>query len=251
MEVATEDGAVTERASILIVEDEEDIRHLLEHTMVKERYAVTAVTSGEEAVEHLSDEAPDVVLLDLMLPGMDGLEVCRRIRARDDLSETAIVMVTARGDETDVVTGLEFGADDYVVKPFSPRVLSARVRAVLRRKPDVETDSDDQKLTFGPLAIWPHRHEVTIAGKPVDLTASEFSLLSLLTSRPGRVFTRGQIIESIHGRLVAVTDRSVDVQVVGLRRKLGPMGKSIQTVRAVGYRFNPVTTRDTEALQSS
>jgi two-component system phosphate regulon response regulator PhoB len=174
-----------------------------------------------------------------MLPGVDGLAVCRRLKADPRAAHVPVIMLTAKGEETDIVAGLELGADDYVTKPFSPRVLLARVRAVLRRRTaTVPSEQEDESvIERNGLTIRPERHEVLVDDQPVELTATEFKLLHLLASRPGRVFTRQQIIEAIHGKFTAVTDRSVDVQVVMLRRKLGRRAANVQTVRGVGYRF--------------
>jgi len=225
-----------QKQSILVVEDEEDIRELISYNLSREGFRVSSVASGEAALKAAKDSPPDLVLLDLMLPGLDGLEVCRQIKANNATSQVPVLMVTAKGEEADVVTGLELGADDYIVKPFSPRVLLARVRAALRR---IDSKSADPKATIsiGGLVINPGRHEVTLDGDLLELTLTEFRMLHLLASRPGWVFTRYQIIEAIHGENYLVTDRSVDVQVVGLRKKLGSAGKLIETVRGIGYRF--------------
>lgn len=225
-----------QRQSILVVEDEEDIRELINYNLTREGFQVEAVATGEDALQSLKKLTPDLVLLDLMLPGVDGLEVCRRLKNNASTSSVPVVIVTAKGEEADVVTGLELGADDYVIKPFSPRVLLARVRAVLRRQDSPPVDEDDTLEIHG-MVIHPGRHEVTLEGKKVDLTLTEFRMLHLLASRPGWVFTRYQIIEAVHGENYLVTDRSVDVQVVGLRKKLGSAGKMIETVRGIGYRF--------------
>jgi len=222
--------------SILVVEDEDDIRELLRYNLAREGYRVTAAASGEEALKAAKDSLPDLVLLDLMLPGVDGLEVCRALKQDPRTRKLPIVMLTAKGEEADVVAGLELGADDYVTKPFSLRVLLARLRAVLRRSraaPPAETEA----IALHGLTIHPGRHEVLVQGQPVDLTATEFRLLHLLARRPGWVFTRGQIVSRLHGPDYAVTDRAVDVQVVSLRKKLGPWGKYVETVRGIGYRL--------------
>jgi len=181
-------------------------------------------------------EPPDVVVLDLMLPGMDGLEICRQLKRDDRTAHIPILMVTAKGEESDVVTGLELGADDYVVKPFSPKVLIARVRAVMRRK-RMEAPQGTEPIKIRDLVIHPGRHEVLAGGKPLDLTFSELRILQLLAGRPGWVFTRDQIVTAVHGESYPVTDRAVDVQIVGLRKKLGSRAHYIETVRGVGYRF--------------
>lgn len=175
-----------------------------------------------------------------MLPGIDGLEVCRRIRSDPRTASVPIVMLTAKGEESDIVIGLELGADDYVTKPFSPRVLTARIKSVLRRQATNANPSDEKVVSVGNLAIDRSRHEVCVAGAPVSLTHTEFSIALFLAHRPGRVFTRDQIVHGIRGEQVVVTDRSVDVHIVSLRRKLGDAGRYIQTVRGVGYRMEEV-----------
>ena len=226
------------KAHLLVVEDEEDLRELLVYNLAREGFRVTAVDSGEQALVKAGREHPDLVVLDLMLPGMDGLEVCRSLKSHDETAIVPIVMLTAKGEESDIVAGLELGADDYITKPFSPRVLSARIKAVLRRKQAERTEQqEDGAIDMDGLVISPSRHEVRLGDERIDLTATEFKLLMLLARRPGRVFTRQQIIEAVHGGMSAVTDRSVDVQVVTLRRKLGTRGDDIETVRGVGYRF--------------
>ncbi len=224
------------KGSILVVEDEDDIRELLRYNLAKEGYQVTGTASGEEALKSVKTSFPDLILLDLMLPGIDGLEVCRVLKGEARSRHIPIIMLTAKGEEADIVAGLELGADDYVTKPFSPRVLLARVRAVLRRR-RVETPAETAPLKIHELVIHPGRHEVLVGGRPLDLTATEFRLLHLLARRPGWVFTRAQIVNEIRGEDYPVTERAVDVQVVGLRKKLGPCGGYLETVRGIGYRF--------------
>jgi len=231
------DGVKAKR--VLIVEDEPDIQDLLSYNIGREGFDVVCADRGELALKIVEQHPPDLILLDLMLPGMDGLAVCRHLKGSDDTAGIPIVMLTAKGEETDVVVGLEMGADDYITKPFSPRILAARLKAVLRRPAgrDAERDGPGAVIRTGSLVITPERHEALVSGESVDLTATEFRLLCLLAGRVGRVFTRQQIIESVHEGFAAVTDRSVDVQIVSLRRKLGEAGKRIETVRGVGYRF--------------
>jgi two-component system alkaline phosphatase synthesis response regulator PhoP len=221
---------------ILVVEDEEDILELLRYNLAKEGFRVTGALSGEEAVRAARSTPPDLIVLDLMLPGMDGLTVCRELKMDAKTRDVPIVMLTAKGEEVDIVAGLELGADDYVTKPFSPRVLLARIRAVLRRR-RVEATPVSDSLVLHDLAIHPGRHEVLVQGRPMDLTATEFRLLHFLARRPGWVFTRAQIVQGVQGEDYSVSDRAVDVQIVGLRKKLGPAGKYIETVRGVGYRL--------------
>jgi two-component system phosphate regulon response regulator PhoB len=221
---------------ILVVDDERDILELVEYNLNKDGYQVSCVTTGEDALKAARGEVPDLIVLDLMLPGLDGLEVCRILKGDPKTSGIPIVMLTAKGEEADVVTGLELGADDYITKPFSPRILLARIRAVLRRKSQ-KPKEETSVIRVHDLVIHPGRHEVLIQGKPVELTLTEFRVLHYLARNPGWVFTRYQIVDAVRGSDYPVTDRSVDVQIVGLRRKLGPCGKYIETVRGVGYRF--------------
>ncbi len=223
--------------TILLVEDEVDLLELLRYNLEREGYEVNTATTGEEAVKLARTQIPDLMVLDLMLPGMDGLEVARTLKARQRTESIPIVMLTARGEEADIVKGLESGADDYVTKPFSPRVLIARIATVLRRQQQSHQREKSPLIQAGELVMDLERHEVTVSEHPVTLTATEFKLLGLMAARPGRVFTRQQIITSIHEGYAAVTDRSVDVQVVALRRKLGEAGHCLETVRGVGYRF--------------
>jgi two-component system phosphate regulon response regulator PhoB len=224
------------KESVLIIEDEEDIRELVNYNLSKEGYQITSAESGEEGLKTAKSKQPNLIVLDLMLPGMDGLEICKLLKADPKTQHIPIVMLTAKGEESDVITGLELGADDYIAKPFSPKVLVARIRMILRRKSRHEV-GDDAVLSIHEMTIHPGRHEVLIKGKQTELTLTEFKILHLLARRPGWVFTRYQIVNEIRGDEVLVTDRSVDVQIVGLRRKLGSLGKSIETVRGVGYRF--------------
>lgn len=223
------------RELILIVDDEEDIRELVELNLRREGYQTLSCDSGERALELVRAKTPDLVLLDLMLPGVDGLEVCKRLKADPDTRHTLIVMLTAKGEEVDIVTGLELGADDYVTKPFSGKVLVARVRRLLRKQ--TEAVEEGGTLRVEGVKIDLTRREVLIDGTPVTLTLTEFNILHTLAKRPGVVFTRYQIVDKIHGDDYLVTDRAVDVQIVALRRKLGPYGKLIETVRGVGYRL--------------
>jgi len=221
---------------ILVVDDEEDIRELVRYNLSKSGYNVMAAATGEEALQIAHQVRPMLVVLDIMLPGIDGLEVCRRLKGDSILSKTPIVMISALGEEKDVVTGLELGADDYVAKPFSPGVLLARVKSVIRRV-GASPVAPDATLSIEGLKVNPTRREVHVSDELVDLTNTEFKLLHFLMRQPGVVFTRTQIVDGVHGDDYPVTDRSVDVQVVGLRKKLGEIGALIETVRGVGYRF--------------
>jgi two-component system phosphate regulon response regulator PhoB len=222
-------------ANILAVDDEEDILELLRYNLQKEGYAVTTSANGEDAVSMAQSNSFDIIILDLMLPGMDGLQVCRTLKADPRTASIPIIMLTARGEESDIVTGLELGADDYITKPFSPKVLTARIRAALRRKSAPAQAAGITKIH--EITIDSSRREVSVKGKPVELTFTEFEILQALTRRPGVVFTRYKIVDAVRGSDYPVTDRSVDVQLVSLRKKLGPAGKYIETVRGVGYKF--------------
>jgi two-component system phosphate regulon response regulator PhoB len=224
------------KETILVVEDEEDIRELLKYNLEKEGYQIFGAATGEEALQAVRRRLPDLILLDLMLPGIDGLEVCRRIKSDPQARHLPIIMLTAKGEETDIVTGLELGADDYVTKPFSPRVLVARLRAALRRRSQ-PLPAQTAPLRTDELVIHPGRHEVLLQGEPLQLTVTEFRLLHLLARKPGWVFTRTQIVDEIHGEDYPVSDRSIDVQIVSLRKKLGAFGSRIETIRGIGYRF--------------
>jgi two-component system, OmpR family, alkaline phosphatase synthesis response regulator PhoP len=224
------------KEKILVVDDEEDILELVSYNLTKEGYQVICVPSGEQALKRAREDNPDVVLLDLMLPGLDGLDVCRQLKHSPETSGIPIIMITAKGEDADIVSGLELGADDYVVKPFSPRVLLARIKKVLRRTKQDEPD-DSSILRIHELLINPTRHEVLVKDIPMVLTVTEFRILHFLARRPGWVFSRDQIISAVKGDDYPVTERSVDVQIVGLRKKLGDAGNYIETVRGVGYRF--------------
>ncbi|MBD3162289.1 MAG: response regulator [Candidatus Eisenbacteria bacterium] len=226
------------KGTILVVEDESDIEELIRYHLERENYRVLATGSGEEAVKMTKRERPDLVLLDLMLPGMDGLEVCRTLRADSQVRQIPIVMLTARSEEADIVAGLELGADDYVTKPFRPRVLLARLRAVLRRGVgEGERKDEEAPLSYKGLTVDLGRHQVELRGKRVSLTLTEFNILVHLLRSPGRVFTRYQILDRIQGHDSYVLDRTIDVHVAALRKKLGSFGSNIETVRGVGYRL--------------
>jgi len=224
------------REKILVVDDEEDILELVKYNLSKEGYTVQCVGSGEEALEQAAKMRPDLIVLDLMLPGLDGLEVCRQLKGEQKTAQIPVVMLTAKADDADIVAGLELGADDYITKPFSPRVLIAHLRAVLRRRSRDKAE-EGNRIGIHGINIDVAKHEVTVGKKKVELTATEFGILIFLARRPGWVFTRDQIIAAVKGDGYPVTERSVDVQVVGLRKKLGNAGNFIETVRGVGYRL--------------
>ena len=224
------------KCRLLVVDDENDILELVKYNLTKQGYDVIGVQSGEEALAEARATTPALIVLDIMLPGIGGLDCCRVLRSDPATSAIPIVMLSAKGEEADVVAGLELGADDYVTKPFSPRVLVARIRAVLRRR-QATAESQDAPIDTQGLRIEPTRHEVWYSGERIELTASQFAVLGFLAKHPGWVFTRSQIINAIKGDDYPVTERSVDVQIVALRKKLGEAGALIQTVRGVGYRF--------------
>ncbi len=221
---------------ILIVDDEEDILELIAYNLTRDGFLTETAGTGESALEMTRRGKPDLVVLDLMLPGIDGLDVCRLLKGDPATAGIPIIMLTAKGEDADIVTGLELGADDYVTKPFSPRILLARIRAVLRRSAR-GSEQEESFIRTENIVMNLTSREVTVDGEPVELTASEFNILAYITKRPGWVFTRNQIIYAVHGEDYPVTERSIDVQIVGLRKKLGEMGKHIHTVRGIGYRF--------------
>lgn len=227
------------RAVILIVEDDPDIRELLVYTLGKEGYQTMEAASGEAGLQHVKENPLDLIILDIMLPGIDGLEVLRRLKHDQRLRPIPVLIASARGEETDIVAGLELGADDYVTKPFSPRVLVARVRTALRRASEATVPEADESpiLTIHDFVLDVPRHELMLGGRAIDLSATEFAILEHLARSPGRVFTRTQMIDAIRGHDYPVTDRSIDVQVLGIRKKLGDRADLLETVRGVGYRF--------------
>jgi len=224
-----------EKPTILLVDDEEDIVELLELNLLREGYKVLTCGTGEQALEIAHSKLPNLMILDLMLPGIDGLEVCKRLRSDPKTERLPIIILSAKGEEADIVTGLELGADDYVTKPFSGKVLVARVRRVLRKT--VITGDEKTTIKIHELSIDPARREVLAGSKQIELTFTEFNILHVLARRPGLVFTRYQIVDALHGSDYLVTERAVDVQIVSLRKKLGAYGKYIETVRGVGYRL--------------
>ena len=224
------------RQSVLVVEDEEDIMEVIRFNLEKEGYEVNQALSGEKALQVIENNLPSLVLLDLMLPGINGLDLCRIFKQNDRTKAIPVIMLTAKSEDADIVAGLEMGAEDYITKPFSPRVLVARVRTILRRR-ETGVKDDSSVIQVEGMQIHPGRHEVTMGDNVVDLTPSEFRILHYLARRPGWVYSRDQIIDAIRGHGYVVTDRAIDVQVVGLRKKLGDYGKLIETVRGIGYRF--------------
>lgn len=230
------DEVIMSREHVLIIEDETDIQELIQFNLEKEEYRVTSTLTGEEGISQVKASPPDLILLDLMLPGIDGFEVCRRLKSDTETQKIPIVMITAKGEESDIVSGLELGADDYITKPFKPRILVARIRSVLRRT-SKDFSEDSSVMSIHNIQIDSSKFKVMVDEELVNLTATEFYILKLLVRRPGWVFTRGQIIDAVKGSDYPVTDRSVDVQITGLRKKLKSAGKYIETVRGIGYRF--------------
>ena len=225
------------KETILIVDDEPDIIELIKYNLKNEGYLILTAQTGEQAVTIVKISHPDLMVLDLMLPGIDGLEVTKYLKSNKQTKDIPIVMLTAKGEESDIVTGLELGADDYISKPFSPKVLVARIRAILRRRKKNFANTPDRIIQERDMIIDSARHLVTIEGNALELTLSEFELLSFLADKKGWVFTRGQIVDAIRGENYAVTERSIDVVIVGLRKKLKNYASFIETVRGVGYRF--------------
>jgi phosphate regulon transcriptional regulator PhoB len=221
---------------VLVVEDEPDIRRLVVLHLERDGFRCRTATTGPEALREVQKAAPDLVVLDLMLPDLDGLEVCRQLRGDRRTAAVPIIMLTAKSDEVDRIVGLEVGADDYVAKPFSPKELVARVRAVLRR---VRSTDEPRVLSVGPVVLDPSRHGVSVHGRPVELTPKEFDLLQALLEAAGRVLSREHLLNHVWGyaRADEIESRTVDVHVRRLRAKLGDAGHRIATVKSVGYRF--------------
>ncbi len=228
------------KETIVVVEDEIDIREVLIYNLEREGYQVFGEPDGKRGLEIIREKIPDLVLLDLMLPGLDGLQVCRRLKADSETTSIAIVMVTARGEEGDIVLGLELGADDYITKPFSPRELMARVRAVLRRRTSSPIDSAGMCIDCEGVEIDPRRHEVVVDGVPVSFTATEFKLIYFLAHHPGWVFTRDHLLSKVMGQENFIVDRNIDVHIQAVRKKLGPHRDLIETIRGIGYRFKNI-----------
>lgn len=224
------------RSKIVVIEDEPDIVEVMCYNLQREGYQVSSTTRGDEGLELVRNQSPSLVILDLMLPGMDGLSVCQQIKSDPLTRSTPIIIVSAKGEESDVVIGLGLGADDYIAKPFSPREMLARVKEVLRRGPLQEEQQKD-RIVARDLVIDPSRHEVRAAGELVKLTATEFKLIHQLASQPGRAYTREQLLNRVVGEGVVVVDRNIDVHIRSVRKKLGELGEMIQTIRGVGYRF--------------
>jgi two-component system phosphate regulon response regulator PhoB len=224
------------KETILIIEDEKDIAEILEYNLKKEGYKTFAADTGEDGLKKIKKDNPDLIILDLMLPGIDGFDVCRQLKSDKKTSSIPILMLTAKSEDTDIITGLELGADDYVTKPFSPKVIIARIRAIIRRLKNKKASRSDNINIFD-IEIDIPKHQVRCSGTNVDLSASEFNILVLFAENPGQVFSRSQIINEVKGGDYPVTERSVDVQILGLRKRLGNSGNIIETVRGIGYRM--------------
>jgi DNA-binding response OmpR family regulator len=225
------------KEQIVVIEDEGDILELIEYNLNREGYKVLLARDGESGLQSVRQEAPDLVLLDLMLPKLDGIEVCRRLKQDPLTRGIPIVMVTAKGEESDIVLGLGVGADDYIPKPFSPKELIARVKAVLRRGQLKDERGAGERIVRGAVTVDASRHEVLVEGTAVEFTATEFRLLYLLASHPGRVFTRDHLISRVIGEDALVIDRNIDVHIRAVRKKLGSQRDYVETIRGVGYRF--------------
>tara|TARA_B100001287_G_scaffold100949_1_gene84874 strand:+ start:1507 stop:2205 length:699 start_codon:yes stop_codon:yes gene_type:complete len=228
---------MNKQKNIVIVDDEIDILEILKINIERNNYKAYCFQDGESAISHILKNLPDLIILDLMLPGIDGFDICRLLKNKDLTKNIPILILSAKGEESDIIKGLELGADDYVTKPFSAKVLSARVNTLLRRSLVNQEEAKDKSITFEELSIHPGKRNVKISNKTVDLTYTEFQILFLLASHPNWVYTRNQIIDEIRGDDYPVTDRSIDFQIVGLRKKLQSASRFIKTVRGVGYRF--------------
>ncbi len=226
--------------TVVIVDDEQDIVELVSHHLKREGFLVKEFNKGREFFAYLESIIPDLIILDIMLPGIDGLEICKMLKNKQKTSSIPIIMLTAKAAEADVVVGLELGADDYVVKPFSPRELVARVKSVFRRLNFSDTDEDVIKI--GPLSVNSDKYEVTVEGKSIDLTTTEFKILEVLTQRRGSVFSRDQLLKKkrLWGDDKLVYDRTIDVHIKNLREKLGIAGHMIKTIRGVGNKLEAI-----------
>ncbi|QEN09713.1 response regulator transcription factor [Oceanispirochaeta crateris] len=224
-------------AKLLIIEDEADIRELISFNLEMNGYEIEKARDGEEGLDKAKKGDFDLIILDLMLPGMDGIKVCSQLRKDADKKDVPIIMLTAKSEDEDIIKGLESGADDYITKPFSPRILVARVNAALRRSKNGSSEGESTRISIHDLVIDSARHEILLKGSPIVLSATEFGILRFLAKNPGWVFSRNQIIDSVKGEDYPVTARSVDVQILGIRKKLGECGHIIETVRGIGYRM--------------
>ena len=235
--ILEKEPTVLKTEKIVVIEDEDDILEVITYNLKREGYEVITSTSGEDGLEKIEKASPQLVILDLMLPEIDGIELCRKLKSDPLTRSIPVIMVTAKGEESEVVLGLGVGADDYVTKPFSPRELVARVKAVLRRSRTRPEGDSRERIASGGIIIDPQRHDVQVDGEPVTLTATEFRLLHFLASHPGRVFTRDHLLSRVIGEDAIVVDRNIDVHVRAIRKKLGGQRELIETIRGVGYRF--------------
>lgn len=225
------------RKRVLVVDDEADIRELLKYNLDQEGFNVDVVDDGEHALEALKKNKYDLLLLDLMLPGLPGLELCKQIKRQAELESIPIIMISAKSSEIDIIVGLELGADDYITKPFSPKEVVARIKAIFRRIDEKRFSEPQQEYKFEELSLDIPRHEVRLDGKEIRLTTTEFRILQCLMSRLGQVFTRDELIDFALGKNISVVDRTIDVHITNLRKKIGKYGAYIESIRAVGYRF--------------
>ena len=226
--------------TILVVEDEQDIRDLIHFHLIKEKYIALLAKDGEEALCIIKEKTVDLIILDLMLPKLGGIELCKIIKSSEKLKDTLILMATAKGEDGDIIQGLECGADDYITKPFSPSVLMARVKALLRRKIFLKKENEKELLTYLDIQLYVDKRKLYLENEDIELTYSEFEILSLLIKSPGQVFSRAKIVNCIRGEGYAISDRAIDVQIVSIRKKLKNMGQYIETVRGVGYRLREI-----------
>lgn len=225
------------KKTILVVDDEADIRDLLRYNLEQEGYLVDIAEDGQRALDKISQQKPDLILLDLMIPGVSGLDLCKHMKKHSHLETVPIIMISAKSSETDVIVGLELGADDYITKPFSPKEVVARVKAIFRRFDEKRSAEPPKELIFEDLRMDLSRYEVKVEGKEVRLTSTEFKILQCLLGRPGHVFTRDELIDFALGKEISVVDRTIDVHITNLRKKIGRFGAYIESIRAVGYRF--------------
>ncbi|MBN2809175.1 MAG: response regulator [Deltaproteobacteria bacterium] len=225
------------KEQIAVVEDEADIREVMVYNLERDGYRVFSARNGKQGLELIQAKKPDLVLLDLMLPGLDGLQICKLLKADELTCSIPIIMVSARGEESDIVSGLELGADDYITKPFSTREMLARVNAVLRRREPLSEKKSSVRIEYAGVTIDVGRHQVWVDDEPVAMTATEFKLLHFLAHHPGWVFTRDHLISRIMGEDNFIVDRNIDVHIQAVRKKLGPYRNLIETIRGIGYRF--------------
>jgi len=224
--------------TIIVIEDEQDILDLLVYNLEREGYRVITASRGDQGLVLIQQNSPDLVVLDLMLPGLDGLSICQQVKANSATSSIPIIMLSAKVEDSDIVIGLGLGADDYVTKPFSPRELVARVKVALR-KVTVVVPEEPLRLVYEELIIDFTKHEISVSDKKVMLTPTEFKLLQVLASNPGKAFTREEILSNVFGYEVVLVDRNIDVHIRSIRKKLGSAADMIETIRGIGYRFSP------------